>query len=160
VRLLQNPDARPCRNARTAFAQLVAGWGAEDPRTANVFDRLAQAFADLSPAGQENSLRLGLDWFDAPERRSRSAPSIRAALIPLVAASADREEPVRAAALDLCAILLTQAGAEDVLVPARALVRSCLQADSASVRARAATLALVDGMEVVEHVVPLLQDPA
>ena len=56
-------------------------------------------------AGRENAVLLALGWF-GPESRGHPPESLSAALVPLLAACADREEEVRACALDLCAVTM------------------------------------------------------
>src|SRR5260370_1148773 len=74
--------------------------------------------------------------------------------------SATPAPAVRAAALELGAVLLSQPRGADALCAGRCGVRAGLQSSAPANRLRSVRLALRPGMDLLEQVVTLLNDPA
>jgi hypothetical protein len=158
LQLLANPTPAPCRNARAALEKLADGWGFDDPRTAELCQRMGREFAHLSPAGQQQLLTLASGWYaargDAPAPPALMPPASR--MVGEAAAVEDAE--VQSAALDLCARVLIQPEHAEAIRPAQDLVRAGLRSSSSANRLSAVRLALHPGMDVLEQVVALLGD--
>ncbi len=162
---LAQTDALVCANARAALEMMTRTWGAGDSRTADLTLRLAREFEHFSPAGQKQVLDLAVGWFR--EGRQRSAAPARVALVSacgslLGEAAVIEDEDVRASALELCGLLLSQPGEDHAgkpLDPALKLAAAALRSSSADNRLHAVRLSLHPGMaDLLEHVATLLGD--
>jgi hypothetical protein len=152
---LRRPDGQACANSRAALERLAESWGAADPRTAELAQRLAREFSRLSAAGQFQALSLAGTWFAG---RPPAAPLPCAARLLGEAASA-ADTDVQAAALDFCAAVLKQPEHAEAVRPAQDLVSGGLHSSSSANRLRAVQLALQAGMDLLEQVTALLKDP-
>jgi hypothetical protein len=157
LELLGKPAPAPCRNARAALEKLADGWGLDDPRTAELAQRMGREFAHLSPAGQQQVLTLASGWYAARGNAPVALMPPAARLLGEAAAAEDAE--VHAAALDLCARVLGQPEHAEAVRPAQDLIRAGLRSPSSANRLSAVRLALYPGMDVLEQVVALLGDP-
>jgi hypothetical protein len=153
---LARRDARSCANARAALDCLSEAWGAGDPRTAELAQRVAREFSRLSVPGQKEVLDLAAGWFGA-----QPAPSglFRAGARLLGEAASASDPEVQGAALKVCAAVLAQADHAEAVRPAQDLVRAGLQSPAAENRLLAVRLALCTGMDLLEQVTALLSDP-
>lgn len=152
---LSQAEPRVCANARAALERMTHGWGAGDPRTAELAQRLARGFGQFSPAGQQQVLDLAAGWFHT-KGTGKLIPACGSLLGEAASAT---DAGVQASALELCGILLTQPGDEKPLLQAQELVRAALRSSEAQTRLRAIRLTLHPGMiEVLEQVVRLLGD--
>jgi hypothetical protein len=157
---LAQPDPGVCRNAREALCHLAGPWGDGDNRAVDLALRLAREFPRLSPAGQENALQLAGHWFPARDPGPAPAAGLVPACARLVEEAAGATDPaVQAAALELCAGLLGQPQGTEALSASRELVRASLRGQAPANRLRAVRLALHPGMDLLEQVVALLNDP-
>jgi HEAT repeat protein len=158
---LADPDPRVCQNTQAGLARLAADWGAADPRSVDLAGRLARAFPQFSAPGQRAALEVASRWFP-PGTPTAPAPG----LVPacgrsLESAASASDVAIQAAALDLAARLLAQpAGPAEVIRPAREAVCAGLRSADPANRHHAVRLALRPGMDLLDQVVPLLQDPA
>jgi hypothetical protein len=157
---LADPNPSACVNARTALERLVGPGGAADPRTVNLAVRLGRDFPHFSAAGQAQVLALAAGWFRALPPGGAPCPDLVSACTRLVTASAAvTDADALAAALDLCGLLLNQPQAAEVLIPARDVVHAGLHARAEATRLEAIRLALLPGMDLLEQVGVLLEDP-
>jgi hypothetical protein len=161
---LARPDDTACRNAGAALDRWVSRWPGDDPRAAELADRMAKAFPACSPAGRRAVLESAAGWFrPGGVRPAADLISSGARLAALSAAAAEPE--THAAALDLCSLALEQTDdAQQLLPPGRDLVRKALRDEAAATRLRAIRVALHlaphPDMDVTDDVVALLRDPA
>jgi hypothetical protein len=156
---LARPEAAACANARAALARLADGWGVEDPRTVDLASRLGQWFSRYGPAGRREALELAADWV----RRAERAESVEA-LAPagrrlVTEAARDGEPEVQAAALELAAAVLPRQEGVETVAAVREVTRAGLRSDAPACRVRAVQLALHPDVQLLEEVVPLLNDP-
>jgi hypothetical protein len=155
---LERPDEAVCANARAGLARLADDWGAGDTRAVSLTVQAAQRFGRLSAAGQREVLEMTAAWFAAG---AAPAEGLVPACGRLLAASAGAAGPgARRAGLELCAVLLAQPRRAEALSAAREAVRAGLRGEAADNRLRAVRLALQPGMDLLEDVVALLNDPA
>jgi hypothetical protein len=156
---LARPEAGACANARAALARLANHWGLEDPRTAGLASRLGQEFSRFNTAGRLHALELAADWL----QRVRLGPSAEelasAGRQLMTAATSDKEPELRGAALELAAAVLVRPRGPEVVASIRELTRTCLRSDEPPCRVRAVQLALQPDVQLLEEVVPLLNDP-
>ncbi len=156
---LAQPDDAVCANARAGLACLAARWGPGDGRSVELALRLARAFPRLSLQGQRAVLEVAGGWF------SREGEAPAAGLVPncarLLAEAGGVVAPeVQGAALELSATLVKQSQATEALSSAREIGRAGLLSPSPDNRGRAIRLALLHkGMDLLDQVVPLLNDP-
>jgi HEAT repeat protein len=155
---LADSDGAVCRNAGAALADLSGRWGCADTRTVALALHLGRDFAGFSPPGQRQALDVAVHWFNP--RPDTPAPGLVPACARLLEEAARVPDPeVQAGALDLCTVLLQQAQAAEALSAGRAAVRAGLQSPAAANRLHAVRLALHPGMDLLEQVVGLLNDP-
>jgi HEAT repeat protein len=154
---LEGPDEAVCANARAGLARLADDWGPADGRTVALTVQAAHRFPHLSAAGQRAVLEMAAGWFAAPAPADGLVPACGR----LLAASAGAAGPeALRAGLDLCSVLLAQSRRAEALGAAREAVRAGLRGGEAANRLRAVRLALQPGMDLLEDVVALLNDPA
>jgi hypothetical protein len=155
---LADPEPGVCANARAALARLSTDWGVADTRCVSLATSFSRAWDGFSTAGKASALDVAAGWF---RRDSEAAPELISACTRLLSVSGrgESEEP-RAHALGLCAALLAQPGGTEAVSPARGLVHANLASADASTRVFAVRLALHPGMDLLEEVTPLLNDPA
>jgi hypothetical protein len=158
LRCLARPEAGACANARAALARLADHWGVDDPRTASLASRLGQEFSRYNPVGRRQALELAADWFQrvGPGPQAEELVPAGRRLVTEAAASSDSEE--QAAALDLAAALLARHRGGEAVASVRELTRACLSAEVPACRVRAVQLALLPEVQLLEEVVPLLND--
>jgi HEAT repeat protein len=157
---LADPDPRVCGNAHAALGRLSQQWGNGDARSVALAMRCGRDFNRFSPSGQQHILELATEWFRAPGGDTPPAPGLLAACVRfLTETSASTDTATQEHALELCAVLLAQPQGMEALSAGRDVVRNCLTSNSANTRMRAVELALYPGMDVLEQVVPLLNDP-
>jgi hypothetical protein len=155
---LADPDPAVCANVRTALVRLSVDWGAADPRCVNLATGITRAWDNFSGAGKSEALEVASCWFRGD---SEAAPGLVAAGARLLTLSAHADSAeAQPHALALCAALLAQRGGSEAVSPARGLVRANLSSADAATRILAVRLALHPGMDLLEDVTPLLNDPA
>jgi hypothetical protein len=155
---LADPDPAVCSNSRAALSYLSSEWPADDVRRASLVGRLARGWDNFSTAGKLCALEVTAGWF---RNQAKSTPDLVSASAGLLAASShDETAEVQSHALELCSALLRRPGGERAISPGRGIVRACLGHADASMRVLAVRLALHPGMDLLEDVVPLLNDPA
>jgi hypothetical protein len=158
---LRRDDAQGCANARLALAHLAARWGTDDPRRAALADRLAEGFAARSLPGRLNTLELEEVLLQpCPAAGPPPDETLRAGarLVGEAARSPDRD--VHARALSLGEALLGASQGPEIREVGRELVRVCLHDGAPENEARAVRLARRPEIQLLEQVVPLLNDPA
>jgi hypothetical protein len=157
---LNRPDPGVCANAREGLARLGAGWGAGDARSVELALRLARAFPRLSTPGQRAALEVAGGWF-AERPAGPPATGLVPACARLLGQSAAVADPqVQGAALELAGNLLALPHHCEALSAARDVTRAALKSGAAENRLRAVRLTLCPGIDLLDGVVPLLQDPA
>jgi hypothetical protein len=155
VGALANPDPAACANARTALARLSADWEPADARRTGLAQRLARGWDGFSSPGRACALEVAAGLFRAEQA---STPQLVSACTQLLAAASHADVPVQPRALALCAALLSRDSAEAVS-PGRGVVRAGLGHPAPPTRVLAIRLALYPGMDLLEDVAPLLNDP-
>lgn len=154
---LRSEDARTCGNATAGLAALSRGWGLDDPRSRELYGRLADAFPHLSAAGQECLLRTATEWLCGGTGKPPAALVEWASQLSGHAAGV-ADAAARAAGLELAARLLGREEWQGALGSCRELVRACLADASGPNRKRAVELAAVPALDVSEQAAPLLAD--
>jgi hypothetical protein len=153
---LASPDPAVCANACVAIVRLASIPEAGDSRRVLLASRLARGWSGYSDPGKAAALEVAAGWFRG---ETKSAAELIPACAALLAASARQEEAqVQPKALELCAAMLSRQGGAEAVSPGRCLVRVCLANSNASTRVLAVRLALHPGMDLLEDVVPLLND--
>jgi hypothetical protein len=161
---LRRDEPRVCANARAALSYLIHRWGRQDPRTAALAGRLAEAFATRSLPGRRATLDLQGDLLlSAPDQGPPPAPLVRAAGRILDEAVRSPNKELNLQALVLADLLVDAAPPPDLLAAIHDLARAALTAADAAQRARAIHLArsraLSDKPDLLELILPLLRDP-
>jgi hypothetical protein len=157
---LARPDPSVCGNAREGLARLVAGWGGSDARSVALALRLARAFPHLSRPGQRATLEVAPAWFSERPARQAAAGLVPACARLLGESAAVTDPEVQGAALELAGALLALPHHCEALSAARDVTRAALESSTADNRLRAVRLTLCPGIDLLDQVVPLLQDPA
>src|SRR5437899_2234146 len=62
LELLQRDRAQGCAVTKVALDQLIQGWGASDPRSREIIERLGESFGRLSRPGQQTALECTNLW--------------------------------------------------------------------------------------------------
>jgi hypothetical protein len=154
---LVQPDPTLCANAQAGLAHLVTTWGAGDGRSIALAIRLARAFPRLSPLGQRAALEVSASWFSGKGAPIAGLVPACTRLLTESAPLADAE--VQSAALGLAAVLLQQPQGPEAVSAAREVARAGLSSAVPANRLRAIPLTLREGMDLLEQVVVLLNDP-
>ena len=157
---LNDPSPVCCGNARAVLDKLTAEWGASDARTVSLALRCGRDFQQMSPEGRKNVLDLAVSWFSPAKTGGNTASLVPPCSRLLAEAVAGKNPDVQAHALELCGVLAEQPQGNEALSSGRELVRVCLASDKAAVRVRAVQLTLNPGMDLLEQVAVLLNDPA
>jgi hypothetical protein len=164
LKLLGRDDDAVCANARAGLACLVRRWPPDDPRRAELAERLEERFTGFSLPGKQTALDIE-GVLVGPDRSAEPpAPAVALAAGRLLAVAARvPDSGVRGQALVLAAALLEHPQPEPVLAPCRELTRVCLSDGAGDNRTRAVHLTLQPALRqaagLVEQVVPLLADP-
>lgn len=151
---LVNDDPKGCENVGAALDRL--GSDEEATRRTLLAVRLSDTFDTFSPAGKAETAALLARWLVTDGDESLMPPCRK--VLELAAASA--EPSVHTRALDLAVALPLQAGDSASQNACRVLARSGLRDGDSAVRARAVHAAAQTGREMLEELVPLLDDPA
>jgi hypothetical protein len=162
---LAKPEPLACANARAALELMTRSWDGNEARTADLALRLAREFERFSAAGQKQVLDLAAGWFGGshgqPEASAHVALNSSCGNLLSESAAVD-DEDVRASALELCGLLLSQPGENQAgkpLDPARKLVAAALRSTAESTRLQAVRLSLYPGMaDLREQVATLMGD--
>jgi hypothetical protein len=158
VRLLDRDDARACENAHLTLDRLCEKWGPDDKRSIDLVVQVAGAFTGMSFFGQQ----AGLELESAALRAEKLLPRATLDLI-LQSVQTGVGEPskdVRGGAYEVLALLVRRDQQADHLSRYRELVRHGLQEEDVLLKARAVHAAQAPELELLEHLVPLLHDPA
>jgi hypothetical protein len=150
---LHESDARICANAQTGLACLLERWGPDDSRRADLANQLAETFAGLSDPGQQAALML-----QGHLLRTAPATVLPAATRTLAAATNRSDKDTCREALLLAQTVLEKSPTPEAVDLCRALVRSCLTDEEPALRSRAVLLASRPGVDLLDRVVPLLND--
>jgi hypothetical protein len=158
---LARPDPTVCQNSRAGLQALVNHWGGlHDDHTTVLVGQLATSFNRFSTPGQEQALELVADWFRKEPHDVPASGLLLASARLLSASGVVPDDHVQGAALDLCLFLVAQPQGSEILGPGRDLIRTCLQSTDASIRRRAILAAMSPGMELLESLTGLLNDPS
>jgi hypothetical protein len=158
---LTREDETACGNAREALIRMCDHWGRSNARTAALAARVARDFPRLSRQGRQNVLAVATGWFPPGEGSEPPAAGLFQACVRLVQETVSTNDPeIRGPAMELCGRLLGQGREAECLNAGRELARACLADPSPANRVRAVQLALHPGMELLEQVAALLNDPA
>jgi hypothetical protein len=152
IDLLRQPDANACTNSQAALIALGAP-------TADLAAALAGAFPQFSPPGQRVALDVVAEFAQARGQSGDVPEAFLRAAAPLLATAAEAGDPtVRCRALTLAALVLA-GNSEELRSPCRELARACLRDADKGNRLQAVRLSLRPGLNLLEHVAPLLADP-
>jgi hypothetical protein len=160
VDCLRQPDPAVCRNVQAGLAGISNGWGAGDARSVELTLALARSFARFSPAGQRSALELPAAWFDAPRPATPAAGLVLACARLLSEAAGVSDPEALEPALELGGLLLQLPQHAQAISAARDLARAGLRSRSPDNRLRAVRLSLHPGLDVLDQVAGLLNDPA
>jgi hypothetical protein len=157
--LLMESDEEVCRNARAGLEKIGERWGPGSSRASGLATRLARDFPRLSPSGRQNVLELAANWLRPGQGEAPSA-NLAQPCSRLVAQGAScNDAETRGQALTLCGLLLGLHPEGEAASAGRELARACLADGDAGIRLRAIGLALWPGMDLLEPVAGLLNDP-
>ena len=157
---MADADPKVCRNAHAGLARLSQQWGIGDARTVALAMHCGRDFKHFSAAGQQNILDLCADWFRSANADTPPAQGLLAACVRFLTEAAEATDiGTQERALELCAVLLEQPQGTEALSAGRELVRTCLASTAAGNRVHAVQIALHPGMDLLDQVVPLLNDP-
>lgn len=151
-------DERACANAGAALVRITQGWEPDDARRAALAGRLTEGLTQSSQAGLRAALAVAVE-LPAPD--AVVPPELAGNLAQLVAhATQHNDGTVRTLALNLAQRLVERTPSADVIPACRAAVSCCLQDEQPEVRRHAIRVAQCPGLDLLERVVPLLDDPA
>lgn len=155
---LREVNERACDNAGLALTRIAQSWDPDDARRAALARRLAQGLPDFSPAGRRAALATALELLSL----AGAVPSELAVHLAKLVAQATHQDDaaVRTRALDVVMQLVEREPTADVLAACRDVAGRCLQDGRPEVRLHAIRVAQCPGLELLEHVVPLLDDAA
>lgn len=157
---LQRNQPFACLNARAGLDALVHQNGRlKASETTDLAGKLSRDFAHFSPAGQRQVLEMVAGWMHNEPGAAAVAGLLPACGRFLSGSGGGADGEVQTAALNLCLVLGTQAAGNEVLCLGRDLVRACLQAKDAEVRVKAIQVGMQPGLDLLETVAGLLQDP-
>jgi hypothetical protein len=152
-----SPNPAACANVEAGLARVSAQHDPGDALRVKLAVRLTRGWDALSTPGKACAMELLTGWFRGGHE---STPELVSAAAKVLAASARGEKTeVQPHALELCAALLPREGGAEAVSPGRGLTRACLASADAPTRVLAIRLALFPGMDLLEDVVPLLNDP-
>ena len=155
---LQREDERACDNLAFALTRIVQSWEPADARRVELAGRLAQAFDGFSTPGQRAVLIAAAETMPLAAAVS---PELVTQMAKLAVQAATQTDPViRTRTLELVKALLDREPAEEVLPGCRAVVLACLGDERAEVRLDALRVARSPRLDLLEKVVPLLDDPS
>jgi hypothetical protein len=161
---LAGADAQACANAEAALACLARGWGAADPRAANLVEDLHARFARMSVPGREAALELAMVFLrpeEEPGKASLPEPLLVAGGKLLTTAGPYADGGLRVHVLALADVLAASAPARWLEVYRGLIVRG-LGEDDSECRLRALSLtahsALRNEADLLRRAVPLLRD--
>lgn len=145
---LRQPDPQGCARIGAALKTFPA----EQAEPRQVAANLAEAFAQFSPAGQEEACGLFVDWV-----RGRSDD----ALLPLAAGMLNAAAQVKECEVHASALRLAEVVGSGVEVRAacRELIATCLRDGNAHNQIVAVRLSQDANFDLLVQVVPLLNDP-
>jgi hypothetical protein len=158
LRCLYQADSRVCANAQAGLELLAERWPETDSRRIQLATALVEAFAKLSPSGQQAALEMYLQL--APVGRTQESLAGMVPLLERLLAVASRQSAagVHFRAMTLAARLLDQ-GSHPAIVPACAnLIRLCLRDETPANRLLAIRLAQHKSLSLLEPVAALLGD--
>lgn len=153
---LKRADESACANARTVLARLADHWGLDDPRTAGLASHLSQVFAGFHTAGRRQALELMAVWL---QREAASEELVSAGCRLLTEAVVEKDPELQEAALELAAVVLPRRPGPEAGATVRELTHAGLRSAAPPCRVRAVQLALQPDVQLLEEVVPLLNDP-
>lgn len=157
---LHRDQVTVCQNARAGLAALVHPDGHfSESQAADLLARLGREFGHFSPTGQQQVLEMTAEWFQNDPAAAAVPGLLTASGRLLTAALGASDSEVLAAGLRLCQVLIEQPQGSEVLNTGRELVRAALQAKEPEVRVQAIQVGLHPGMDLLETVAGLLQDP-
>jgi hypothetical protein len=158
LQALANPDPSACANVQAGLTRVSFEPGSGDALRASLVIRLTRGWDGLSNAGKASAMELLASWFRSGDE---TTPELVSACARLLAAAARGEKTdVPPHALELCAALLPRPGGAEAVSPGRSLTRICLSNADPATRVLAIRLALYPGMDLLEDVAPLLNDPS
>jgi HEAT repeat protein len=157
LQALGSPNPAACANVQAGLTRLSAESSAGDALRVKLAVRMTRGWDAFSDAGKADAMKLLTGWFRGGKE---STPALVSAATKLLGAAARGEKTeVQPHALGLCAALLPREGGVEAVSPGRNLTRTCLASADATTRVLAVRLALFPGMDLLEDVVPLLNDP-
>jgi hypothetical protein len=156
---LSSPNDQVCKYHQDALNRMTEQWAAADSRSVGLVTRLAHGFAKYGPAGQKAALELPFRWFDSKDNTQPAAGLVAACSRLLSEAAHSTDPAVQSAGLALSEAVLNHPQAAEVIRSVRAFARAALKAEEPANRLRAIRLALKPGMDLLDQVSLLLNDP-
>lgn len=160
VALLRQGNAGLCERAGRVLARVAERRAGDEAAVADLCQQLAEAFPGLSAPGQCAVLRLFAGPL-APVPGTAPPRPLMAAMTRVLAESGrQKDKEVQVQALALAAVLAASAAPQELTGACRQAVRAALRDPDPGHRAQAARVAARLGAELVQEVVPLLEDPS
>jgi HEAT repeat protein len=156
---LRDEDSTACANVRAALEELIRRYAADDVGLAELTDQLVETYPSLNSRGQQAVLDLVTGLVEQ-KARSKSPVVEEAVVCLLTESAAAQDSDLRAHALNLAFQILDHGQTPEVLEACRRLVAAGLADRSPEIRVEGVRLALHPGMDMLDKVVPLLDDPA
>ncbi len=151
-------DEQSVNNARAALVVLSRRWEREDPRALELANHLIRLFPHLQSTGRRAVFAVVLGWFTPGDPCPPSLAQVSARL--LADTSFLKDEELVPEALKLAQDLVRQGGVPpDLLCASRGLARTGLTSAKPEVRVQAIQLAGQPGVDLLDEVVPRLEDP-
>jgi HEAT repeats len=151
---LRTDSPAECENVRSALASLAEGLGPEE--SSSLAAAFAKAFPSLCPSGQH--VVLDVTRFLAERAEQSESPGAWAACQVLALAARTSDSNVRSHTLDLIQALVERFNDFEASGVYREVVRCFLHDELAALRIRAIRFALRPGSDLLDQVVPLLDD--
>lgn len=158
---LSENDDRRCRNVGIALAHLAHAWRIEDPRGLELLSQMTRRFANFSPSGQIESLRVTAILISGkgPEN---SLPALVTQEVGTLLIAAEKKEESREVALDLAGALLARVPEGQWSDWSRVLALNSLGNPRAQIRLAAIRLLQREPLRkdtaLFSHLLPFLKD--
>jgi hypothetical protein len=150
---LRQADPRACTN----LGQALREFPDSEVSPEELANALAESFPQFSGPGQQAALETLLDCV---RRQANTSDALLPAVARLVTAAAQTTDgQVHAGALKLAEAVAGDKEAKQLREPCRELVRACFRDDDVSIRILAVRLSQRPSLDLLEQVVPQLQDP-
>lgn len=156
---LKSSDPNVCANCCAGLSALIGmEGGIYGDRTPQILNDLARSLPHWSIEGQHQVLRMITDLYPSNPPPPTQELLLANARLLTVCAGLNTDQ-VQDVALHLCSILIKEPHPAEVLGPGRDLIRNYLQSSNPQIRRRAIQAAMDPGLDLLEVVAHLLNDP-